>query len=235
MKYDTTPTASSRRQSHRGEWERAFSLCWKKGLKVLKFQELWSLFLLCSSFVVWVSIYDAFDEMVADDVLLVELYHGNAFDVTQSFNGVFQSDFWLAGRSICVRSPVIIILPCTPRRVRNILSWAVVVFCASSNITIASGERAPAHESQWSNLNHTTLHIRWVWRQESYLAARRRGVASMGRFSLLHVARSPVSRPPLPQDRRGWCAWLRGSWVRALPELNGCVGLSATCRSYSKQ
>ena len=28
-----------------------------------------------------IGIYDAFDEMVTNNILLVELYHGNAFDV----------------------------------------------------------------------------------------------------------------------------------------------------------
>ncbi|CDB11640.1 unknown [Bacteroides sp. CAG:633] len=42
------------------------------------------------------------------------------------------------GRSICVISPVTIILVFMPIRVRNILIWAVVVFCASSRMTTAS-------------------------------------------------------------------------------------------------
>ena len=43
-----------------------------------------------------------------------------------------------AGRSICVMSPVTIILVFIPIRVRNILICCAVVFCASSRITTAS-------------------------------------------------------------------------------------------------
>ena len=42
------------------------------------------------------------------------------------------------GRSICVMSPVTIIFVFMPMRVRNILIWADVVFCASSRMTTAS-------------------------------------------------------------------------------------------------
>ena len=44
----------------------------------------------------------------------------------------------VGGRSIWVTSPVMIILAFMPRRVRNILIWWVVVFCASSRIITAS-------------------------------------------------------------------------------------------------
>ena len=45
---------------------------------------------------------------------------------------------YTSGRSICVTSPVMIILAFIPKRVRNILIWCVVVFCASSRIITAS-------------------------------------------------------------------------------------------------
>ena len=41
----------------------------------------------------------------------------------------------LGGKSICVKSPVIIILLFSPKRVKNILICSFVVFCASSKIT----------------------------------------------------------------------------------------------------
>ena len=44
----------------------------------------------------------------------------------------------VGGRSICVTSPVMIILAFIPRRVRNILIWCVVVFWASSRMMTAS-------------------------------------------------------------------------------------------------
>ena len=47
------------------------------------------------------------------------------------------------GRSICVTSPVMTNFASRPIRVRNILSWALVAFCASSRMTKAWSKVLP--------------------------------------------------------------------------------------------
>ena len=64
-------------------------------------------------------------------------------DITDSASveqviGQVKPDVVVRGRSIWVVSPVIIILEPMPRRVKNILIWCVVVFCASSSTIMAS-------------------------------------------------------------------------------------------------
>ena len=67
-------------------------------------------------------------------------------------------EVWDEGRSICVMSPVTIILVFMPMRVRNILIWAEVVFCASSRMTTASF-RSSAHKGQRGYLDDVQVHV----------------------------------------------------------------------------
>lgn len=78
-----------------------------------------------------VGFYNAADEFVSNDVLFRHFDEGNARHIVENALGLHQSAALCGGRSICVRSPVMIIFVFQPIRVRNILICAEVVFCAS--------------------------------------------------------------------------------------------------------
>lgn len=77
-------------------------------------------------------------KFMANDILLRHFNKSYAINSLQYTLGFDKTAFCDNGKSICVRSPVTIILVFQPIRVRNIFICAEVVFCASSSITTAS-------------------------------------------------------------------------------------------------
>ena len=83
----------------------------------------------------------------------------DAFYTLQNLDGLHESGSLRSGRSICVISPVTIILVFIPIRVRNILICWVVVFWASSRITTASFSVRPRMKASGGNLDDIQLHV----------------------------------------------------------------------------
>ena len=77
---------------------------------------------------------DALHQRMAHHVASGEFHNGDAFDVPQRAMRFDQAGMFVAGRSICVSSPVMTALELMPSRVRNMNICSVVEFCASSRM-----------------------------------------------------------------------------------------------------
>lgn len=75
-----------------------------------------------------VCFHNAGNQFVPYNVLLVEFDETDSFHAFQNFSACINPEVCEDGKSICVMSPVTIILVFIPIRVRNILICWVVVF-----------------------------------------------------------------------------------------------------------
>ena len=114
---------------------------------------------------------------------------------------------WPGGRSIWLGSPVTTIFEPSPMRVRNIFICMLVVFCASSRMTKAVRQRAPAHEGQRRDLDDAGLEVALhLGSAAARRRARRRAGADRDRPSrACRRAGSRGARPPPRPDATARC------------------------------
>jgi len=98
---------------------------------------------LFSQLIFFVCFDDCFDQPMPDYIFLVQLNMGNPITSLQDIQALANPLFWFFGRSICVRSPVMIALALAPIRVRNIFNCRSVAFWASSKIINALSSVRP--------------------------------------------------------------------------------------------